>query len=29
MSELGYEEKEIFKDLIRIAKHCKDMAALI
>ena len=29
MSELDYDEKEILKDLIRIAKHCKDMAALI
>ena len=24
-----YDYKEIFKELIRIAKHCKDMAALI
>ncbi|MFX1477059.1 MAG: hypothetical protein ACFFCI_02900 [Promethearchaeota archaeon] len=29
MSELDCDEKEIFKELIRIAKHCKDMAALI
>ncbi|MFX1447189.1 MAG: AbrB/MazE/SpoVT family DNA-binding domain-containing protein [Promethearchaeota archaeon] len=29
MSGLDYEEKEISKDLIRIAKHCKDMTAFI
>ncbi|MFX0011235.1 MAG: hypothetical protein ACFE9R_13040, partial [Candidatus Hermodarchaeota archaeon] len=29
MSKLSYEEKRILDDLLRIAKLCKDMAALI
>ncbi|MFX0076864.1 MAG: AbrB/MazE/SpoVT family DNA-binding domain-containing protein [Candidatus Hermodarchaeota archaeon] len=29
ISKLNYDEKEIFMDLIRIAKLCKDMAAFI
>jgi phosphate uptake regulator len=29
MKKLDYNEKEKIRDMIRIAKHCKDMAALI